>query len=108
MKKSKYSVYQLNKTDDGKKLLHLTFDQAKNRLNAKNYEKVWGDIVEYDAEKEEPWRKVAAALGKDLPTGFYGHMIAVSDVIVIDDEAAYYVDATGYQKLNDEFLANLL
>jgi hypothetical protein len=106
MKKSKYSVYQLKKTDDGMKLLHLTFEQAKSRINAKNYEKVWSDEIEYN-DNEEPWRKVAASLGKDLPIGFYGHMISVSDVITIDDEAAYYVDATGYQKLNDEFLANI-
>lgn len=106
MKKSNYSVYQLKKTDEGMKLLHLTYKDLGGKVNGKNYEKVWDSEIEYE-DSEEAHRKVAAELGKDLPAGFYGHMISVSDIIVIDGEAAYYVDATGYKKLGDEVLASL-
>lgn len=106
MIKVKYSVYQLKKTDEGMKLLHLTYKDAEKKLKAKNYEKVWDSEIEYEAE-EDPVRKVASELGKDLPQGFYGHMISVSDIIVINDEEAYYVDATGYKNLPIDFVANL-
>ena len=99
----KYSVYQLKKTDEGMKLLHLTFNEVGSQINAGNYEKVWDGEV----EGEQPWKIVAAELGKDLPAGFYGHMITVSDVIVINGTDAYYVDATGYKKLPSDFTSNL-
>ena len=107
MAKVKYSVYQLKKTEEGMKLLHMTYKNVEHQLNTSNYEKVWEDELSYNEDKEDPVRVIASKLGKDLPKGFYGHMISVSDIIVINDESAYYVDAVGYKELPIDFVSKL-
>lgn len=92
----KYSIYQLNKTEEGKKLLHATYKDAAKRITPKLYEKVWtGEIEQGDAKTVVD--AIMKELANGLPTGFYGHEISVSDIIVLEDGTANYVDATGYE-----------
>ena len=51
----KYSIYQLKQTNEGKSMLFLTYQEAKNKINPKNYEKVWDGEVD---EEEKPLDKI--------------------------------------------------
>ena len=103
--KAKYSIYQLNTSDEGKKLLHLTFADIHEKVNPALYDKVWDGEIEYE---KNPIKAIEAEIGTDLPAGFYGHMLSISDIIVINSEEAFYVDGTGYKKLGDDVLSKLV
>ena len=94
----KYSIYQLKQTNEGKSMLFLTYQEAKNKINPKNYEKVWDGEVD---EEEKPLDKIYEDLGKELPKGFYGHTPSISDVIVLEDGSAHYIDNIGFKMLDD-------
>lgn len=103
--KAKYSIYQLNTSDEGKKLLHLTFSEINGNVKPALYNKVWENNIEYE---DNIIKAIEVEVGTDLPSGFYGHMLSISDIIVVDDKTVYYVDGTGYKELNNEVLSELL
>ena len=115
-----YTIFQLKPTDAGKDLLHQTFKAINGKVNPDNYDKIWTDEVEWD-EVETPFANrpfmpaiqlIEKALGNDLPSGFYGHMLTVSDIIILQfdnaDPEGYYVDAIGYKHLDDEVINKLM
>lgn len=93
----KYSIYQLNQTELGKSLLFLPYDKVRNKVDARNYDKVWEGEVE---DLETPCRTICAELANNLPAGYYGHVPTVSDVIVFDNGTAFYIDVVGYKEIS--------
>lgn len=94
----KYSIYQLN--SDAKALLFETYDNVKNKVDKKNYERVWGsDIKESDNIVDDIYK----SLGMGLPIGFYGHTLSISDVIVLENGEAYYINDIGFVKLDENW-----
>ena len=91
----KYSIYQLKQTEVGKSLLYLTYDEAKTKINANNYEKIW----EGEIDSKNPLQDICTELAKELPAGYYGHVPTVSDVIVLEDGTAHYIDVIGYKQI---------
>lgn len=94
----KYSIYQLKQTKEGKSLLFLTYDEIHGKVNPKNYEKVWEGTVEDD---EHPLDSIYKELGLSLPKGFYGHTPSISDVIVLEDGTANYIDHIGFKQIDN-------
>lgn len=94
----KYSIYQLKQTNEGKKLLFLTYDEIHGKVNSKNYEKVWDGEID---DVENPLDKIYENLGQTLPKGFYGHTPSISDVIALEDGTSYYIDQIGFKLLDD-------
>lgn len=95
----KYSIYQLNGSKESKELLFETYDSVKGRVDKKNYEKVWtGDICGKDIVES-----IYESLGKDLPIGFYGHTLSISDIIVLESGEAYYINDIGFVKLDENW-----
>ena len=116
METTNYSIYQLNDSNEAKKRLHMVFDDIEAKFDGKLYNKVWegeyeptkeDEAAEYQDENIKLLNCIVKDLNKDLPHGFYGHMVTTSDVIVINDEEAWYVDEKGYKLLDGEALANL-
>lgn len=96
----KYSIYQLNDSKEGKALLFETYDNVKNKVDKKNYVQVWtGDIEESDDIVDDIYK----AFGVSLPIGFYGHTPSISDVIVLENGEAYYINDIGFAKLDENW-----
>ena len=115
MKTTNYTIYQLNDSDEAKKRLHMVFDDIKAKFDGRLYNKVWNGTYEptEDDEKIDCHDEnikllncIIKDVNKDLPRGFYGHMVTTSDIILIDNDA-WYVDEKGYKLLDGETLVNL-
>ena len=110
-----YAIYQLKHTDRGMNLLHLPYNELKNGVDAKDYEKVWSEDMDFTISKDlqnSEFEKnginaIVKKLSNDLPEGFYGHMPSVSDIIVLNNEEAWYIDAKGYKLLPAGIVADL-
>ena len=103
MKNVTFTIYQLNDSEESKAKLGLVWDKVKQSFDAGLYNKVWSDA--YDLTDEEAKTEITALnaivgkLNKDLPRGFYGHMVTISDIIMADD-VLWYVDEIGYKKID--------
>ena len=113
--KVNYCIYQLKHNDAGMVRLHRTYDEVKGHIQAQYYESVWEEKnFQYEPEEnavsefeKNGINAIIKKLSSDLPEGFYGHVPSVSDIIVLDDKSAWYVDATGYKELPVELIEEL-
>lgn len=113
--KVNYHIYQLKHNEAGMVRLHRTYEETKGNIQPQYYEEVWEEKnFEYKPNEKavSEFEKnginaIVKKLASDLPEGFYGHAPSVSDIIVLDDKSAWYIDATGYKELPVEIIAEL-
>ena len=100
-----YVIYQLN---DDASLRYYRFEPLKNleknglSVEREHYHEVWKAPLREGVTMDDLFFE----LNMELPEGYRGHSLSVSDIIVISkdgEEKAYYVDRIGFQEV-PEFL----
>lgn len=94
----KIRVFQL---EDASPLAFMNFDETAKRGGVKDtdYRQVYGGTV-YAENLEDVFR----ICNTELPYGYHGHSLSVSDVVEIcdgKDNGFYFVDSFGFKKLDD-------
>ncbi|MBO5575440.1 MAG: DUF3846 domain-containing protein [Ruminococcus sp.] len=94
----KIRVFQLK---DASPLTFMNFDETvkKGGVKDKDYRQVYGGTV-FAKDLEDVFR----ICNTDLPYGYHGHSLSVSDVVQVcegENKGFYYVDPIGWQKLDD-------
>lgn len=106
-KKDQYTICQLRKLKANKNLMFAPYDKLKDEPNCTSYKKVYtGDIDELKCDESQILGKLFEKFNMDIPDGFTGHSLSVSDVIVLDiggKKKAYYVDSIGFKDLKTFF-----
>lgn len=104
------TIYQPDCGKEGSEILFMNYAALSEKglkPSVDNYDKECSFIIPEDMSLEDIFCK----LNTDIPEGYYGHSLSVSDVIVLkkqnDDEnpfgKAYYVDFIGFEELTDFF-----
>lgn len=106
-KKDQYIICQLRKLKANKNLMFVPYAQLKDEPNCASYKKVYtGDIDELKCEQNQVLDKLFEKFNMNIPDGFTGHSLSVSDVVVLDiggKKKAYYVDSIGFKELKSFF-----
>lgn len=94
----KIRVFQLK---DASLVSFMSFDETSKRggVKPKDYRQVYGGTV-FAKDLEDVFK----ICNCDLPYGYHGHSLSVSDVVEIcdtKDKGFYFVDSFGYKKLDD-------
>ena len=94
----KIRVFQLKEASP---LTFMNYDEVSKRggVKTKDYRQVYGGTV-FAENLEDVFR----LCNTELPYGFHGHSLSVSDVVEIcdgKDKSFYYADPIGWQKLED-------
>lgn len=100
-----YAIYQLN---DDASLRYYRFEPLKNleknglAVEREHYHEVWKAPLREGVTMDDLFFE----LNMELPEGYRGHSLSVSDIIVISqdgEERAYYVDRVGFPEVPDFF-----
>ena len=94
----KIRVFQLKEASP---LTFMNFEETSKRggVKTKDYRQVYGGTV-FAKDLEDVFR----ICNTELPYGYHGHSLSVSDVVEICDgkeKGLYFVDSIGYKKLDD-------
>ena len=94
----KIRVFQLK---DASLVSFMSFDETSKRggVKTKDYRQVYGGTV-FAKDLEDVFR----ICNTELPYGYHGHSLSVSDVVEIfdgKDKGFYFVDSIGFKKLDD-------
>ena len=94
----KIRVFQLKEASP---LTFMNFEETSKRggVKSKDYRQVYGGTV-FAENLEDVFR----ICNTDLPYGYHGHSLSVSDVVEIcdgKDKGLYFVDSIGFKKLDD-------
>lgn len=104
----KLRIYQINTQLDNDRIKFLSYREQRvitgmNMLNAKIYTKVFDGELDVDAVDDyDACEEVFRLFNTEIPNGFKGHSLSVSDVIEFVREnisAFYYVDTFGIEKV---------
>lgn len=99
----RYAIYQIVRATKGRdyRFMGLEFVTSHNmRVDAADYSYVYGGRL----SREETLNSLYEKFNINHPTGYEGHSLSVSDVIVLQKDGkaeAYYVDSIGFQELPD-------
>lgn len=108
MNLNQYAVYQLNATQENRKLRFRPYSviQAQNlQVRSENYQQVYIGMAALDDTPKSIYEKLL----KTPPKRFAGHRISVSDVLAYNKNgvtSAYYVDKDGFVALAGFFRSN--
>ena len=106
-KKDQYTICQLRRLKENKKLMFIPYAKLENEPISTSYKKVYtGDIDELKCGENQILDKLFEKFNIDIPVGFTGHSLSVSDVIVLDiggKKSVYYVDSIGFKELKTFF-----
>ena len=94
----KIRVFQLREASP---LTFMNFDETSKRggVKDKDYRQIYGGTV-FGENLEDVFR----ICNTELPYGYHGHSLSVSDVVQVcegENKGFYYVDPIGWQKLDD-------
>lgn len=98
MKERYVEIYQIASDRD---INHIAFEHyvdAQDRLYSDIYDLVWSGSVQADRLDD-----IYTTFNIHRPSDFYGHSLSVSDVIWLDKDNVYYVDAFGYAAIPSRF-----
>lgn len=99
--KGTFFIYQLKKDEKTRDLKFLGFDTLKEMqasVDRSNYDLVYSDVLQSGTELEDIYLR----FNVEIPDGYKGHSLSVSDVIVLDrggERHAYYVDSFGFKEI---------
>lgn len=108
MNLNQYAVYQLNATQENRKLRFRPYSviQAQNlQVRSENYQQVYIGMAAPDDTPKSIYKKLL----KTPPKRFAGHRISVSDVLVHNKDgvtSTYYIDKDGFVTLAGFFRSN--
>lgn len=93
-----YKIWQL-KMDlpDARRKMFISFDKVQNSFDAGNYECVYSG-----AYHNESLEKIFINLNTQIPSGYRGHSLSVSDVVEIKGKY-FYVDSYGFVDVTDKW-----
>ena len=95
----KIKVFQVNPELDQHNTLFRSYDCAMERagqIDPAIYKTVFDGNV--DAQDLED---IFAVLNFDLPVGYNGHSLSVSDIVETEDGGCFYCDSIGFKELQD-------
>ena len=102
-----YEIYQLKNNNHTRDIRFVSLDRLRTASiepNIDNYDKVYeGDFSEFvtdDNTIEQQLEALYTKFNVARPSDFEGHSLAVSDVVVVNDEA-YYVDTFGFRPIDN-------
>ena len=103
-----YAIWQIKQGEQYRGVRFFQYDEAikvKSDLNLSDYEQVYDELGVWheDENSGKALEDIYKIYQYSLPADYKGHSISVSDVIQLDNEF-YYVEPTGFKKLDEHFL----
>ncbi len=95
----KYTVYQLPLMND---LTYMGFEFATNHggVHIENYKKVYEGNIDTDTlDTDIILDDVYTICNLDIPEGYEGHAMSVSDIVEIEGLGTYFCDSIGWKRI---------
>lgn len=96
----KYTIYQLELEHPNKFLSYERTKKLGVPIRGADYKTIYSGEMNEDLSQEDALDKLYFLFNSDSrPNAFAGHSLSISDVVVLDEKDAYYVDIIGFKKL---------
>lgn len=93
-----YEIYQIRETHRNR-YMSYEYANAHGGVNLRDYERVYTGTISSVDTTETLERLYAVFNRPDLPAGYAGRSLSVSDIVVLEDAGAYFCDSIGWRKL---------
>lgn len=104
--KVKYTVYQLpfseNIDENTLKLKYMSYEYTENHggVHIENYKKVYTGNIDTDTlDTDIILDEVYTICNLDIPEGYEGHAMSVSDIVEIENLGTYFCDSIGWKRI---------
>ena len=100
-----FKIYQMKAGEEYHYNRFESLEMNKGKVNISDYDEVYfGFMGDYAGSNiNEKLESIYTEFNKTLPENFSGHSLSMSDVIVTEDNKAYYVDRSGFNEFPEFF-----
>lgn len=98
-----FQIWQLKRREGLKAYRYASLAMlrsSKLTVKADNYSMVWASTQE-GTDDMDVLEALYEAFNVYAPSSFRGHLMSVSDVIILDNKRAYYCDSIGWKRIED-------
>lgn len=98
MERLMYEIYQIRENHRNR-FMDYEYAAEHGGVNLRDYERVYTGTISSVDTTETLERLYAVFNRPDLPAGYAGRSLSVSDIVVLEDAGAYFCGSIGWRKL---------